>query len=95
MASSPFRPSTTEPEVAAAPGRFTARLLRIEAGVEEILTVAERFPDQPTRELAWLAALPRWQAREFDAAARDGMPPRAPRRSARAVSPLAPRGCAR
>jgi len=53
-------PSTREPEVEAALGDFYARLVRIEQGVEEILEVERRFPDEPALALAcaflWLYA---------------------------------------
>lgn len=44
--------STTEPEVAEACRKFSARLLRIEQGVEEILETAGRFPDESVLDLA-------------------------------------------
>lgn len=55
-----LRPSTAEPEVAAACRVFYARLLRIEQGAEEILEAAEKFPGEPALDLAcaffWLYA---------------------------------------
>ncbi len=56
----PLRPSTEEPEVAAACGRFYARLVRIAQGVEEIFEVERRFPGEPAPAMAcaffWLYA---------------------------------------
>lgn len=53
-------PSTQEREVAEACRVFYARLVRIERGVEEILEVERRFPDEPALALAcaflWLYA---------------------------------------
>lgn len=44
--------STSEPLVAEGCRTFYARLLRIEQGVEEILTLAEKWPGEPTVDLA-------------------------------------------